>query len=218
MLRTKPAANDGAEGVANLLFGAYRHRVLSLLYLRPGDHFHVRKISRLTGVPAGSLHRELRQLAEAGLLIAERSGNQLHYSANSRSPIYQELSAILDKTAGDTPTLHDTTEAAGKLPPLDLNKLKSICRKFAVSKMSLFGSAARDELKPGSDVDLLVEFKPQGGPSLWGMTALQDELSPLFGNRVIQLAGLGILENPYRRATIEPDLKILYPVRARKSS
>ena len=54
------------EGLANLLFGDYRHRVLSLLYLRPGDRLHVRMIARLTGVPAGSLHRELRQLAEAG--------------------------------------------------------------------------------------------------------------------------------------------------------
>jgi DNA-binding IclR family transcriptional regulator len=73
MLRTEPATPD----LANLLFGAYRHRVLSLLLLRPGDRFHVRMISRLTGIPAGSLHRELRQLADAGLLFATRSGNQV---------------------------------------------------------------------------------------------------------------------------------------------
>src|SRR6185295_17276397 len=66
MMRTEV---DG-QVLANLLFGSYRHRVLSLLMLRPGDRFHVRMISRLTGVPAGSLHRELRLLAAAGLLVA----------------------------------------------------------------------------------------------------------------------------------------------------
>ena len=106
MVRTEV---DG-QVLANLLFGSYRHRVLSLLLLRPGDRFHVRMISRLTGVPAGSLHRELRLLAAAGLLVAERSGNQILYCANESSSIFTELSAILDKTAGAPPMLEDHSE------------------------------------------------------------------------------------------------------------
>ena len=100
MMRTEPANAN----VANLLFGSYRHRVLSLLYLRPGDRFHVRMISRLTGVPAGSLHRELRQLADAGLLVAARNGNQVLYSANEASPVFHELTSMLDKTSGAPPS------------------------------------------------------------------------------------------------------------------
>src|SRR5258708_32207840 len=90
---------DPSDLLADLLFGAYRHRVLSLLLLRPGDRFHVRMISRLTGVPAGSLHRELRQLADAGLLVAERRGDQGLYSAHQDSSIFHEPSAILATTA-----------------------------------------------------------------------------------------------------------------------
>jgi predicted nucleotidyltransferase len=211
MLRTETAAPD----LANLLFGAYRHRVLSLLLLRPGDRFHVRMISRLTGIPAGSLHRELRQLADAGLLFAIRSGNQVLYSANEASPVFHELASMLDKTAGTPPTLHEhaaeyTVEPAGRLPEIDRKALAAICRKYRVKKMSLFGSAARDELRPDSDVDLLVEFKPKQGPSLWGQVRMQDALSPLFGNRQVNIAGPGILNNPYRRSTIERDLKVLY--------
>ncbi|MBW2544859.1 MAG: nucleotidyltransferase domain-containing protein, partial [Deltaproteobacteria bacterium] len=37
-------------------------------------------------------------------------------------------------------------------------KLKIFCRRNHITKMSLFGSALRDELKPGSDIDILVEF------------------------------------------------------------
>lgn len=203
------------EGLANLLFGAYRHRVLSLLYLRPGDRLHVRMISRLTGVPAGSLHRELRQLADAGLLIAERRGNQILYSANEASPVFHELSSMLDKTAGAPPTLQEhaaeyTVEPSGRLPEIDAAALAAICRKYGVKKMSLFGSAARNELRPDSDVDLLVEFKANSKTSTFDLVHMQDELSPLFANRMIQIASPGILKNPYRRETILPDLRPLY--------
>jgi predicted nucleotidyltransferase len=214
MLRTE----TGSPAVANLLFGAYRHRVLSLLFLRPGDRFHVRQISRLTGVPAGSLHRELRQLADAGLLFATRSGNQVLYSANEDSPIFHELASMLDKTAGNLPTLHEdvaeyTVEPPGRLPDIDGKALAAICRKYGVKKLSLFGSAARDELRPGSDVDLMVEFKPRSRTTSLDLVDMQDELSALFGNRRVEITSPGILKNPYRRRTIERDLKTLYAAR-----
>jgi DNA-binding transcriptional ArsR family regulator len=130
MLRTETGAAAAPEQVlANLLFGVYRHRVLSLLFLRPGDSFHVRMISRLTGIPAGSLHRELRQLAEAGLLSAEPIGNQIHYSANEASPVFDELAAVLEKTAGAPPTLEDhSAEHSIELPPKPKPKRKARSR------------------------------------------------------------------------------------------
>jgi predicted nucleotidyltransferase len=216
MMRTETDGQAPRQDLANLLFGAYRHRVLSLLFLRPGDRFHVRMISRLTGVPAGSLHRELRQLADAELLVASRSGNQVLYSANEGSPVFRELAAMLDKTAGTTPTLHDhaaeytVDPPPGSLVIPDSRELAAICRRYKVRKMSLFGSAARGELRPESDVDLLVEFKPKQGPSMWGLVDMQDALSPLFGGRQVHIAGPGILNNPHRRKTIERDLKVLY--------
>jgi predicted nucleotidyltransferase len=216
MVRTESGAPEGAHAsLANFLFGAYRFRALSLLYLRPGDRFHVRMIARLTGVPAGSLHRELRQLADAGLLVATRSGNQVLYGANEASPVFHELASMLDKTAGTTPTLHEhaaeyTVEPSGRLPALDRKALAALCRKYGVKKMSLFGSAARGELRPESDVDLLVEFKRSSKTTLFDYARMQDELSPLFGGRPIQIASPGILKNPYRRRTILPDLRVLY--------
>ena len=216
MLRTNAEDPRGArQDLANLLFGAYRHRVLSLLFLRPGDRFHVRMISRLTGVPAGSLHRELRQLAETGLLVAQRSGNQILYSANEASPVFRELAAVLDKTAGTPPTLHEhaaeyTVEPSQALPAIPDRELAGICRKYGVKKMSLFGSAARNELRPDSDVDLLVEFKPTSKTTLFDIVHMQDELSPLFGNRQVHIAGPEILKNPYRRKSILPDLRTIH--------
>jgi hypothetical protein len=84
----------------HLIFSDDRRQVLGLLLLRPDESFHLREIARLTGVPTGSLHRELRALTDAGLLLREPMGNQVRHRANRASPIYPELAAIFRKTAG----------------------------------------------------------------------------------------------------------------------
>jgi predicted nucleotidyltransferase len=52
-------------------------------------------------------------------------------------------------------------------------------RKFGVKSLLLFGSVARDEATPASDVDLLVEFNRPVG--YFGLFALQDYLEKLLG-------------------------------------
>jgi hypothetical protein len=54
--------------------------------------------------------------------------------------------------------------------------------RYGVRSLSLFGSVARDEAVPTSDVDLLVEFdRPVG---YFGLFALQDHLESLLGCKV----------------------------------
>jgi hypothetical protein len=62
------------ERPVDVLFGEYRRRILSLLLLHPEESFYVREIARLTGTPAGSLHRELKTLTSVGLLIRSAAG------------------------------------------------------------------------------------------------------------------------------------------------
>lgn len=108
--------------------------------MRPERGFHVREIARLTGANAGNALRALRKLEQAGLLTATRHGNQVLYQANRESPIFTELQGIVRKTVG----LADVMRHA--LAPL----AKHIERAF------VFGSIARGEQGPRSDVDLLV--------------------------------------------------------------
>ncbi|OGA08955.1 MAG: hypothetical protein A3D95_09655 [Betaproteobacteria bacterium RIFCSPHIGHO2_12_FULL_69_13] len=197
--------------IANLLFGTYRHQALSLLLLHPRESYHVREIARLTGIPAGSLHRELRLLAGAGLLHRERAGNQVRYRADPESPVFEDLARMLGKTAAAFTLQSPAAGYAVERPPaIPKRRLKEICRRYGVRKMSLFGSAARGELLPESDVDLLVEFKPSSRTTSFDLVHLQDELSALFGDRRVQLAEPGILRNPHRRRAILPDLRTLY--------
>jgi len=80
-----------------LLFKEMRYRILRLILLSPEDSYHVREVSRLVGISAGSIHRELRTLTDAELLLRETVGNQVLYRANTDCVIYGELRSIVAK-------------------------------------------------------------------------------------------------------------------------
>jgi len=88
--------------------------------------------------------------------------------------------------------------------------LKKLAHRYHIKRLALFGSAARGELTPHSDIDLLAEFESGSAPSLGGMVRLQDDLAHLFGGRKVDIATSGILNNPYRRRAIERDMEELY--------
>ena len=63
-------------------------------------------------------------------------------------------------------------------------ELETFCRRNHITKMSLFGSALRDELKPGSDIDILVEFDKNHIPGLLDLAGMEIELAEMFGRKV----------------------------------
>ena len=125
---------------ASLLFGEYRRRVLAALLLRPEESRHVRDLARALGKPAGTLLRELNALAEAGVLERRRVGNQVHFQADAASPIYEDLRNILKKTVGVADVLREA------LAPLAAK----------IRAAFVYGSIARGEERPGSDLDLMI--------------------------------------------------------------
>ncbi len=67
---------------------------------------------------------------------------------------------------------------------LQESEIADICRLYHVKELSLFGSAARGQMRPDSDFDLLVDFLPGARPGLIGVSALARELTNLLGRRV----------------------------------
>ena len=63
-------------------------------------------------------------------------------------------------------------------------ELEALCRRNHITKMSLFGSALRDELKPGSDIDILVEFDKNHMPGLFDVSRMEIELSETIRHKV----------------------------------
>lgn len=92
-------------------------------------------------------------------------------------------------------------------PPAD--RLEALCRRWKIRELSLFGSQARNEARPDSDVDLLVEYEPDADWSLLDVARLRDELTVLFG-RPVDLIGERNVTNPYRLASMRRDRRLLY--------
>ena len=63
-------------------------------------------------------------------------------------------------------------------------KLEEFCRENYIVKLSLFGSALRDELKPDSDIDILVEFEKEHIPGLLNFSRMENELTKMIGRKV----------------------------------
>jgi len=80
-----------------MLFPEYRFRVLRLFYQNPEESHHVREVARLTNTVAGTVNRELKALHHAGLLRSERLGNQVAYTANRESNVYEEMQSLIEK-------------------------------------------------------------------------------------------------------------------------
>ena len=93
--------------------------------------------------------------------------------------------------------------------------LEALCVRWQIQRLSVFGSAARGELRPDSDVDLIVKFAEGERWSLWEFVSLKDELEALFG-RPVDLLSKWPVENPFRRASIKRDLTVIYAARGRE--
>ena len=87
----------------------------------------------------------------------------------------------------------------------------TICRRFRVKRLDVFGSAARTDFDPSSsDVDLLVQFERETDRgALDSFIGLKEALEDLFG-RPVDLVEATAVRNPYLRADIERSRELLY--------
>ena len=91
-------------------------------------------------------------------------------------------------------------------------QLKAFCESHRFVKLAVFGSALREDFGPESDVDLLVKFDPDADVSLFDQLQAQDEISPLFGGRRIDLVTVDSLVR-YIRDRVLAEAELLYPRR-----
>jgi len=133
-------APSRATSLADALFSSTQQRVLGLLFGQPGRSFYATEIIGLARSGSGSVQRELKRLSESGLVTLTRVGNQCHYQADPKSPLYGALHDIVIKTSG----LAEPLRLA--LAPLG-GKILAAC---------VYGSVAAGTDKAGSDIDVLL--------------------------------------------------------------
>ena len=70
--------------------------------------------------------------------------------------------------------------------PIDREKIADFCRRNHIRRLALFGSVLREDFRPDSDIDVLVEFEAGHVPGL-AFIRLEQELSRLLGGRRVDL-------------------------------
>lgn len=124
--------------LAQLVSSRARAEVFRLLFGLSDSPLHLRELQRRAGLSLGTMQQELQKLTRLGLLTSRVDGNRLCYQANRGHPLYPEIHRLVLKTAG----LADVLRRALTDPRIDW--------------AFVFGSFARGEETPGSDVDLMV--------------------------------------------------------------
>lgn len=129
------------SGIGEALFPKVRRKVLALFLLNPGKQFYFRETVRILGDSPGSLQRELKSLTKAGILSMKPIGIQKFYHANVSSPVFKELSAIVEKTFGLVDVLHDVLRS-------------QVGEQLEIA--FIYGSVASGHDTSSSDIDLMV--------------------------------------------------------------
>ena len=89
------------------------------------------------------------------------------------------------------------------------DRIAEFCRRWKIVELSLFGSVLRDDLRPESDVDVLVTFARDARHSLFDIVHMKDELRKIFG-REVDLVQENLLDNPFRRREILRTKELIY--------
>lgn len=129
--------------LSSALFTSSQSRVLGWIFGHPEREFHFSELLRLTQLSSASLQRELNRLSESGIVNSKKIGNLRIFKANQKSPVYQELHGLVQKTLGID---HEISIAIAPLHQ-DL--------KHAL----IYGSVAKNTDTARSDIDLMLVGK-----------------------------------------------------------
>ena len=96
--------------------------------------------------------------------------------------------------------------------PVPWDRIDAFCRKWGIVEFALFGSVLREDFGPESDVDVLVEFAPEAGPSLFDHVDMEEELAEIFGRPVDMITRSAVAEsrNPFRKRSILESARVIY--------
>jgi predicted nucleotidyltransferase len=126
------------NSLAGFLGSEARARLLARFVVHPDRREHVRGLERHTGIGKRSLQAELERLVEMGLVRRERDDNRVIYSREAARPEWRAIESLV-ATYGPAHVLRDTLSGVP-----------------GVEAAFVFGSLARGDARPDSDIDLLI--------------------------------------------------------------
>jgi predicted nucleotidyltransferase len=121
------------------LFTKNQAEILALFFAHPGEEYYLSQIGEALGKRPGVFQRGINALERDGLITSRKKGNQRLFSTNKQYALLNEVRGIVNKTSG--------VEGALRALVADIDKIKMAL---------IFGSFAKDAMRVGSDIDLLI--------------------------------------------------------------
>lgn len=103
---------------------------------------------------------------------------------------------------------------------LPMERITEFCQKWQVIELSLFGSVLREDFRPDSDIDVLVQFHPDAHPTFSTLDDMETELKTLFDRDVdlVTRKGIESSRNHLRRHHILSSAQVIYATRSTVST
>jgi integrase len=111
------------------------------------------------------------------------------------------LAATLDDVTASAGATADDVELLTRIG-IDVDTIADFCRRNAIRRLAVFGSALRSDFTPDSDVDFLVEFVEGAKVSLFDMARMEMELEELASGRRVDLRTADELSERFRERVV----------------
>ena len=79
---------------------------------------------------------------------------------------------------------------------IEADRIADFCQRWKISRLAVFGSTVREELRPDSDIDLLVTFRSDADWTMFDHFIMEEKLSCLLGREVDLISVRAVEENP----------------------
>lgn len=86
--------------IEHLFVSKVRMKLLKMFFLDISQEIHIRGIVRKLGEEINAIRRELKNLQEASILLAEHRGNRVYYKVNPESPLFSDMLSLVHKEYG----------------------------------------------------------------------------------------------------------------------
>ena len=99
---------------------------------------------------------------------------------------------------------------------LPMERIIEFCDRWQITEFALFGSVLRDDFRPDSDIDVMVQFHSEAHPTLFDLTYMEDELKRVFQRDVdlVTRKGIETSRNYLRRKAILSSAQVIYGTRS----
>ncbi len=131
---------------AGVISSKTKARLLVKLFLNPGTRAYLRELASEFGISTNSVRIELKNLTDDHLLLSVREGRNILYEANTRHPLFPELSSMVRKITGIDGLVTSVLERLGNLEAAYLTGDYAHGRDTGIIDVVLLGNIDRTQL------------------------------------------------------------------------